>query len=708
MFVDPILHPAYNNMSAESQCSSGLLQSTTHLLRGCVQLNTTADVAELRYGQCSLARCGVSNHSDTPYCCQPDQVTPVAISCSGSDVQDLLQMNKVVFSQPSAESCSCQPCSGVHFELAGRVRGVSGDPVPMARVSLKEEGRVTFTNKNGLFAFKLNATVNTVELVVSAGGYHTLSLPVELNPGLQRAHIIHITMNPEWITVLDVPDSSSASVLVTVVTSRTVVAMHKGKLRGEDGGGTVLSLPEPFRQSFLEAGFAVVVGIHSASTASLQTTVSSLLVVTEVPSHDYSLTGSDIGSPLNFTLSTDEDEVLLARELFRLRMYVNSAGKLQNASEVLESVATLTFQLIHTGPTGSLNVFFPSDLVNRSYIQHTLNVSAMLQLSKKKRRQVRQMPLDPASDTSVVVMSALEEMKKLPEYFLVGSRVPACFVGVRAFSSEGVEREDVLVMAMVSNRTVVTMTTSTTPACMLVPCPRNKSLPFLAVISATDKTRLTYIPESFTFVLEMGSPFLFPNRASCQNTSLRTGAHESWYIAFRAPAPTGAEDSFSQALLTPVSILSSSVQNPPYCYMKIVVPNCDVADIRIFVASYSSREISTTRTRTMEGPEFGSSGMYCDNALTFCLPYTCSSNVSVRVEKWLPNAVEPDFCEPASIPLDYYNRDNGVLVLPLATNGGNGTLNNYTIFYSSSSQRIAYAECQSSPFSTLQYNSPTQ
>ena len=694
---------------AESQCRSGLLQSATHLLRGCVQLNTTTEVSELHYQQCSLARCSVSNVSDTPYCCQPDQLTFIATSCSGSHVNDLLQVNEVVYSLPSAESCTCQPCSGVQFELVGRVMGVSGERLPMARVSLRAEGRTTFTNQDGLFAFRLNGSMSTAELVVSAGGYHTFSFTVELSPGLHRAHVIHITMNPEWITVLDVPDSSSVSVLVTVPPSRPVVGIHSGELWQGSGGGTVLSLPEPFRQSFLEAGFAVVVGIHSASNASLQNTVSSLLVATEEPTLEHALTGSVIGSPLNFTLSSDEEEVLSARGLFHLRMYVYSAGKLQSASKVLENVANFTLQFIHTGQNGNnLYLFHPSDSANQDYTQHTPLLSAILQRSKRSRQRKRQILLDPVRDVDAVVMSTLEEINELPEHFLVGSRVPACFVGVRAFDSEGVEQEDVLVLAMVSNSTVVTMTTGTTPVCMPVPCPKDAS-PLLATLSATDSTRLPYTPEWFTFLLETSSLLLFSNLTSCQNNSLRIGARDSRYIAFRAPTPNSSDTNPSQGLLSTDSALSSpSIQDPPYCYLKITVPLCDIAEICIFVVSQSSGEINTIQTGTIEGPEIGSSGMSCDNTLTFCMSYVCSSNVSVRVEKWLPNVVEPDYCEPSSISLDDYNRDNGVLVLPLATTGGNRTSHDYSIFYSVVSQRLAYAECESSPFSTLEYNCPSQ
>lgn len=663
------------------------------------------EVLDLHYNHCSLTRCdGGGNHSGTPYCCQSDQVTPILISCSGAHVQALLQMNELVLSQPSAASCTCQPCSGVTFELVGRVRGPSGGSIPMARVYLSTGGRVTLTNKDGLFSFKLNATVTSVELAISAGGYHTISLPVELNPGLHRMYIINITLNPEWVTVLDIPrpNSSTASVLVTVASSRTVVAVHKGRLRGEDGVGTVLSLPESFKQSFLEAGFAVAIGIHCPSTTSLQTTPSSLLVVTEIPSLEYSHTGAATGSPVNFTLSSVEDEVLLARGLFRLRLYVYSAGKLYSASEILKDVANFTFQLIQTKQTGSdVKVFSPS--ANQGYTQQTSQVSTELHLSNRKRRKIRQTALDP---DRAVLISASEVMDELPEYFLVGTIASACFVGVRAFSSEGDEKDGVHVSAMIFSGALITVTTSTTPACLYVPCPRNASR--LATISATDSTRITYTPESFVSNLQMSSPFLFPNRTSCQYTSLHVGAHESRYIAFKAPSPTGDDTSLPPSAPTPVNMSSISVRDPPYCFLKIAVPQCDISDVRVYVASHSSAEVSTARAEAMEEPETDSSGMYCESDVSFCLPFVCSSNVSVRVETWLPNAVEPDFCEPASAQLDYYNRDTGVLVLPLATTMAGSTLNDYAIFYSSSSQHLAYTDCQNSPHSTVQYNRPTQ
>ena len=693
---------------AESQCLSGLLQSVTPLLQGCVHLNTTTELRELRYRQCSLARCGVSAVDATPLCCQPDQLTPVLVSCSGRDVNDLLQINELVFSQPSAESCTCQPCSGVDFELAGSVRGMFDEPVPMARVSLKGKRRVTFTNKNGLFAFRLNGSVSTVELEISAGEYRTLSFTVELNPGLHRERFIQVTLNPEWVTALHVPDSSAASVLVTVAASRTVVAIHSGRLWEEDSGGVSLSLPEPFREAFLDAGFAVVVGMNVASTSSLQTVVSSLLVVTEVPTLEHTIAGSVHSNSMNFTLSSDEDEILLAREMFRLRIYMYSAGKLQSVSKVLESVANFTLQLIRTGQTGSdYNLFHPSDSENQGYTQHTPHVLAILQQSKRARRKTRQSNVE--GDTSSVVMSAMKETSELPEQFLVGLRVPSCFVGVRAFSKKGVERDGVLVVAIISNQTVVTMATGTSPVCIPVPCPNNNSHPFLVTISATDRSLLAYVPESFVFVLETSSLLFFPNRTACQNTSLSIGARESSYIAFREPDPNRTDNNLFPSLLTPASVVSSSsVQDPPYCYLKIEIPHCDTADIRIFVASHSSGEISTVQTGTVDGPEFGSSGMSCDNVLSFCMSYVCSSNVSVRVEKWLPNAMEPVYCDPASMPHNYHNRDSGVLVLPLATTEGNSTSHYYSTFYSLFSRRRAHVECQRSPFSTVQYNCITQ
>ena len=692
---------------AESQCLRELHQSVTPLLHGCVHLNTTTELRELRYKQCCLARCGVSGVDATPLCCQPHQLTPVLVSCSGRDVKDLLQINELVFSQLSAESCTCQPCSGVEFELAGSVRGMFDEPVPMARVSLRGKRRVTFTTKNGLFAFRLNGSVSTVELEISAGEYRTLSFTVELNPGLHREHFIQVTLNPEWVTVLHVPDSSVASVLVTVVASRTVVAIHSGRLWEEDSGGVFLSLPEPFRQAFLDAGFAVVVGMNVASTSSLQTVVSSLLVVTEVPTLEHTIAGSVNSNSMNFTLSSDEDEILLAREMFRLRMYMYSAGKLQSVSKVLKTVANFTLQLIRTGQTGSdYNLFNPSDSENQGYTQHAPHVLAVLRQSKR-RRKTRQ--LNAEGDTSSVVMSAVKETSEVPEQFLVGLRVPSCFVGVRAFSRKGVERDGVLVVAIISNQTVVTMATGTSPVCIPVPCPNNNSHPFLVTISATDRSLLAYVPESFVFVLETSSLLLFPNRTACQNTSLSIGAHESSYIAFREPDPDRTDNDLFSGLLTPASVVSSSssVQDPPYCYLKIEIPHCDTADIRIFVASHSSGEISAVQTGTVEGPEFGSSGMSCDNVLSFCLSYVCSSNVSVRMEKWLPNAVEPVYCDPESMPPNYYNRDSGVLVLPLATTEGNST-DYYSIFYSLFSKRRAHVECQRSPFSTLQYNCVTQ
>lgn len=644
----------------------------------------------------------------TPLCCQPDQLTPVLVSCSGRDINDLLQINELVFSQPSAEKCTCQLCSGVHFELAGSVRGLFDEPVPMARVSLRGKRRRTFTNRNGVFTFRLNGSVSTVELEISAGEYRTLSFTVELNPGLHREHFIQVTLNPEWVTVLHVPHSSAASVLMTVVASRTVVAIHSGRLWEEDSGGVFLSLPEPFRQAFLDAGFAVVVGMNVANTSSLQTVVSSLLVVTEVPILEHTIAGSVISNPLNFTLSSDEDEILLARELFRLRTYMYSAGKLQSVSKVLEGVANFTLQLIRTGQTGSdYNLFHSSDSENQSYTQHTPHMLAILRQSKRRRGHTRQ--LNAEGDTSAVVMSAVKETSELPEQFLVGLRVPSCFVGVRAFSRKGVEQEGVLVMAIISNQTVVTMATGTTPVCIPVPCPNNNSHPFLVTISATDRTLLAYVPESFVFVLETSSLLLFPSRTACQNTSLSSGAHKSSYIAFREPDPKRTDNSLFSGLLTPASVVSSSpVQDPPYCYLKIEISHCDTADVRIFVASHSSGEISTVHTGMVEGPEFGSSGMSCDNVLSFCLSYVCSSNVSVRVEKWLPNAVEPVYCDPEPMPPDYYNRDSGVLVLPLATTERNSKSHYYSIFYSLFSKRRAHVECQQSPFSTLQYNCFTQ
>jgi len=96
--------------------------------------------------------------------------------------------------------------------------------------------------------------------------------------------------------------------------------------------------------------------------------VSSLLVVTEVPTLEHTIAGSVNSNSMNFTLSSDEDEILLAREMFRLRMYMYSAGKLQSVSKVLKTVANFTLQLIRTGQTGSdYNLFNPSDSENQGY-----------------------------------------------------------------------------------------------------------------------------------------------------------------------------------------------------------------------------------------------------------------------------------------------------------------------------------------------------
>ena len=576
-----------------------------------------------------------------------------------------------------------------------------GLPVEMAAVQLDGFGLV-FTEEDGLFAFRLNGSLTSVSLAVRAAGFKSLTYNVTIQPGVQRYRIFNIIMHPETTSIQQISQRSSEySILITVDPSGQFSAtILEEKLLNSSSNS--LNLPRHLYRTFLSSGFAILFTFQSSQP------IESIITIIETPSLMYPYTGITLGNPLHLFDSSGE-QLIKQINLFKLMLLVQISGKLVPLKEVLQddNVSYNLDFLQMLSPNKTIQLYnsyknsYISLLPENSDSSSNGSQIAILLNSRNGRGYQKRQEIS-VDDSQAIITRATEP---LSEYLLVGYTLPTCYVPIRTFSDTSFITETyniTLYAVILHNKQVVSVSNGVSPTCLPLPCPAEpmSTETYSVHISALHSTGLHLQEAVIQIDIISASKLLYSDAELCHQVGL-SATDPSYFVYFSDPAPLTQPWA---PISPPVFMDASSVKSPPFCFLGIALVYCRAGEYRVFLASHASGEISSASSGSLEEVDLVSSTDYCEEKLSFCLPFACSSDVTLLSEIWLPlapsNTVEA--CRPEwNISLHEgasYNLQDGSLMLNW------DSLSISESVFSSPSQLIAYIHCINSSPIDISFN----
>ena len=597
----------------------------------------------------------------------------------------------------SDSKCICLPCTTVQFELVGRVRDGQGHPIMLASIAVKDTQLETYSEQDGLFSFTLTASVASVVLLVQAGGFRTVSMPVQLDPGLHLTHMVNITLHREDIEVLQLPtDQTFFLLFVTQIEGRLHAAVFKEDEEFFDDNNTI-HLSASLGALLAAGHFALVVNI--SNTYPFQTSV---LLGSEIPNLQHPLI--DIVNNIPLQLRSNEGFAIYVKSLLKLNLYDFSDGTLINLENLISDV-----RLIQSNPQNKVGMNFhlfatPYRHANEQRLYQRLTFS-------NTPYAVHVTGTDQREEFDVLHAQWLRRDDDFtPEFFLVGSETQTCFVPVLTVDCQG-DSVAVLAAGIVSfDNVVMAISSGHTPLCLSVPCPPDEP--------AVDVS-LTVIALQDTGIPLQGSPPNIP----ITNHSLYVYYDRTTCLA-EGLSPAGENDSVENPPVTlsasnPRSLYPSIASvdggrdfftpDPPYCFLRLETTSCLDTTVYVTLFSNSSGDASISSsgsaTATTDN-NLMSSGMVCEEKSVFCLPFECMSNLTLTVDAITEAAGETPICVPdtTSSPgrsdfitqFDY--QENSYNLFPVRS-----PAEMVGVYYSSHSKLIAYSRCISSDTPSLTY-----
>ena len=605
-----------------------------------------------------------------------------------------LNLSPLVVSSDS--NCICLPCTNIQFELVGRVRDGQGQPIMLASIAVKDTQLETYSEQDGLFSLALTASVASAVLLVQAGGFRTVSMPVQLDPGLHRTHVVNITLHREDVQVLQLPDDQQFFLLfVTQIQGRLHAAVLEEGEEFFDDNNTI-HLSTSLGTLFTAGQFALVVNI--SNTYPFQTSV---LLGSEIPNLQHPLT--DIVNNIPLQLHSNEGFAIYVKSLLKINLYDFSDGNLINLENLISDV-----RLIQLNPqnksTMKSHLFATPDLhANEQRLYRRLTVSNTPYILRVD---------EPEKSEEIDVLHAQwlrQDDNFTPEFFLVGSETQTCFVPVRAVDCEG-ESVAVLVAGIASFDSVaMAISSGHTPHCLSVPCPDEHAANMSLTVSALQDTGIPLQGFPLNIPITNHSSYVYYDRNTCLAEGLNTAGENDSVNSPPITLHTSNPRSLYPSTASADGGRDLFAPDPPYCFLQIEVTSCPDTNVYVTLFSDSSGDVSLSSseiTIATTDNDIVSSGMGCEEKSVFCLPFKCMSNLTLTVDAILEASGETPICVPdlASSPgrndfitqFDYQKK--WYKLLPARS-----PAEMVGVYYSSRSKLIAYSRCISTDTPSFTY-----
>ena len=632
-------------------------------------MNTT-----FNFKKCAMITCS-SPDCDDKVCCRQGVKTDTSFaSCP--------RLSPLAFIDDS--ECSCLPCSGIRFELVGRVRDGKGHPIVLATVSVVQREIATFSQEDGLFSFTLTIFEPSLVLQAQAAGYRTARLPVVINPDLHRTNIVNITLHREDIQVLNLPDQAYFLLFVTEFSGSVHASVLEEEEEVFDINGNIV-LQRSSVMKFVAAQFALVFNVSNSLPFR-----DIVLQGSECPNTEHPMT--DIVNNFPLHLLSEDGLAIHFKSLFKISLYDYSNGELINLESLIKNVL-----FIH-----------PISLTGKDLFATPYHGGSEVRRYRRLASADTPSKLLPINSTSemdgvAVVWTTWQRTNDgfLPEFFLIGSEVSTCFVPVIAIDCAN-QPLNLLVAGMgFLDGVAATLWYGHTPLCIGVPCPDRRE-DVAIVLTALQDTSIPLL--SAPIYVGNDSNYIYSTQRMClgadsivkRNIGTLDGSH---FVTLFASKPR----SFFPILASTDTVNTDlSLPDSPYSFLQVEVTHCPHQNLYITLTSKATGEVtvaSTDEDSSAVHEDLGMSGMGCGEVQVFCLPFAHFSDLLLTFDVFqkhttdIPNCVLNQATRMGKKNFDVtFDNQQKIYDLRPTTHASEMI----GVFFSANSRLIAYSRCLTS------------